>query len=146
LNMDSSDDSSTCSDVPGVQNLAKAALVLRRIKALQTTKAPVVNPIPKLSGAQWMQLNLQDSAKCNDNLRMTPDAFLNLHNCLGVPFFKREKQARMIISCFAMDNYLWLRKYRDGATYDPSEWVLMNTTTNTSTLRELVSAAVWPAR
>ncbi|TVT98908.1 hypothetical protein EJB05_55721 [Eragrostis curvula] len=68
------------------------------------------------------------------------------HILEGVPFFKREKQARMIISCCAMDNYLWLCKYGDGATYDPSEWVLMNTTTNTSTLRELVSAAVWPAR
>ncbi|TVU35423.1 hypothetical protein EJB05_10371, partial [Eragrostis curvula] len=77
-----------------------------------------------------MQLNLQDPARCKDNLQ-------RWHILEGVPFFKREKQARMIISCCAMDNYLWLCKYGDGATYDPSEWVLMNTTTNTSTLREL---------
>ena len=30
-----------------------------------------------------------------------------------------------------MENYLWLRQYGDGSTYDPSEWVAMNTTTNT---------------
>ena len=67
------------------------------------------------------------------------------HILEGVPFFRREKQAWIIISCFAMENYLWLRQYGDGSTYDPSEWVAMNTTTNTSELRELVSAAVWPA-
>ena len=67
------------------------------------------------------------------------------HILEGVPFFRREKQAWIVISCFAMENYLWLRQYGDGSTYDPSEWVAMNTTTNTSELRELVSAAVWPA-
>ena len=67
------------------------------------------------------------------------------HILEGVPFFRREKQAWIIISCFAMENYLWLRQYGDGSTYDPSEWVAMNTATNTSELRELVSAAVWPA-
>ena len=67
------------------------------------------------------------------------------HILQGVPFFRREKQAWVIISCFAMDNYLWLRKYGDGSTYAPSEWVVMNTTTSTSALRELVSAAVWTA-
>ena len=44
-----------------------------------------------------------------------------------------------------MENYLWLRQYVDGSTYNPSEWVAMNTTTDTPELRELVSAAVWPA-
>jgi len=68
------------------------------------------------------------------------------HVLEGVPFFKREKQAWIIISCFAMDNYLWLRKYGEGATYDPSKWVLINSTTPVSALRELVSAAVWPGR
>ncbi|TVU15614.1 hypothetical protein EJB05_39144, partial [Eragrostis curvula] len=71
--MDTSDDSSTsdsCSDVPGLLNLAKAAVVLRRIQALQSKEPPVVNPIPNLSGAQWMQLNLEDPARCKDNLRI----------------------------------------------------------------------------
>jgi len=63
----------------------------------------------------------------------------------GVPFFSREKEVWVIISYFAMDNYLWLRKYGDGSMYDPSEWVAMNTTTSTSALRELVFAAVWTA-
>jgi len=67
------------------------------------------------------------------------------HILEGVPFFRKEKQAWVIISCFALNNYLWLRKCGDGSTYDPSEWVAMNTTTNTSVLRELVSLAVWPA-
>ncbi|XP_039825450.1 putative nuclease HARBI1 [Panicum virgatum] len=67
------------------------------------------------------------------------------HILEGVPFFRREKQAWIIISCFAMENYLWLRQYGDDSTYNPSEWVAMNTTTDTSELRELVSAAVWPA-
>ena len=67
------------------------------------------------------------------------------HILEGVPFSRREKQAWIIISCFTMENYLWLRQYGDGSTYDPSEWVAMNTTTDTSELRELVSAAVWPA-
>ena len=67
------------------------------------------------------------------------------HILEGVPFFRREKQAWIIISCFAMENYLWLRQYGDGSTYNPSEWVAMNTTTSTSALRELVFAAVWTA-
>lgn len=28
-----------------------------------------------------------------------------------VPFFRREKQAQIIVSCFAMDNYLWKRDH-----------------------------------
>lgn len=62
----------------------------------------------------------------------------------GVPFFRREKQARIIIDCFALDNYLWLLEHGDGATYDVSDWVFMNTNTSTTSLKELVSAAVWP--
>ena len=40
---------------------------------------------------------------------------------------------------------LFVAAYGDGSMYDPSEWVAMNTTTSTSALRELVSAAVWTA-
>jgi len=64
------------------------------------------------------------------------------HILEGVPFFRREKQAWVIISCFAIDNYLWLCKYGDGSTYDPSDWVAMNSTINISVLRELVSIGV----
>jgi hypothetical protein len=39
-----------------------------------------------------------------------------------VPYFKREKQAMIIISCFAMANYLGLRKHgADPPTYLLSE-------------------------
>ncbi|KAL6646034.1 hypothetical protein ACP70R_017642 [Stipagrostis hirtigluma subsp. patula] len=61
----------------------------------------------------------------------------------GVPLFRREKQAWVIISCFAMENYLWLRMHGDGSTYEPPEWVELNATTPTAQLREFLSAAVW---
>ena len=41
-----------------------------------------------------------------------------------VPYFPRKKQAMIIISCFAMDNYLWLHKYGYNApSYELLEWV-----------------------
>ena len=61
-----------------------------------------------------------------------------------VPYFARKKQAMIIISCFAMDNYLWLRKYGHNApSYELSEWVVLNSGTQTTAVRELISAVVW---
>ena len=41
-----------------------------------------------------------------------------------VSYFPRKKQAMIIISCFAMDNYLWLHKYGYNApSYELLEWV-----------------------
>ena len=73
--MSSTDESSysdTSSEGPSNVTVAKAAFVL--LKGLMSQQMPEVNPpcpIPKLSGAQRMQLTLADQTKCLDNLRMT---------------------------------------------------------------------------
>ena len=60
-----------------------------------------------------------------------------------VSYFPRKKQAMIIISCFAMDNYLWLRKYGANApSYELSELVDLNRGTQTATMRELISTIV----
>ncbi|TVU14089.1 hypothetical protein EJB05_37535 [Eragrostis curvula] len=51
-----------------------------------------------------MQLNLQDRARCKENLRMTPDAFLNLHHCLGKYGLKSTKECSSIE---ALGLYIW---------------------------------------
>ncbi|CAN6307983.1 unnamed protein product [Urochloa humidicola] len=61
----------------------------------------------------------------------------------GVPFYPREKQCWIIISCFALDNYLWLLEHGSGTRYPLSYWVDLNTNSPTSHLRDLVAAAVW---
>ena len=89
--MSSTDESSyndTSSDGPSTVTLAKAAAVLLRLKGIMSQQMPEVNPpcpIPKLSRAQWMQLTLADQTKCIDNLRMTRDAYMHLHDAL-LPF------------------------------------------------------------
>jgi len=83
-----SSNSDTSSEGPGMVNLAKAAVVLRRLKGMLMQQRPAVNPpcpIPKLTDAQWMKLTLDDPTKCIDNLRMSRDAFMHLHNML-LPF------------------------------------------------------------
>ena len=61
-----------------------------------------------------------------------------------VPYFARKKQAMIIISCFTTDNYLWLRKYGHNApSYELSEWVVLNSGTQTTAVRELISTVVW---
>ena len=89
--MSSTDESSysdTSNDGSSTVILAKAVVVLRRLKGIMSQQMPELNPpcpIPKLSGAQWMQLTLADQTKCIDNLRMTHDAFMHLHDTL-LPF------------------------------------------------------------
>ena len=83
-----SSNSDTSSEGPGMVNLAKAAVVLRRLKGLLAQQSPAVNPpcpIPKLTGMQWMELTLDNPTKCIDNLHMSRDAFMHLHNML-LPF------------------------------------------------------------
>jgi len=44
-----------------------------------------------------------------------------------VPYCKRMKQAMIIILCFALENYLWMRKYgADPPSYELPEWVELN--------------------
>jgi len=88
LQMSSSEDSyisDTSSEGTQIYNVAAAAILVARLKAAVANAAPVVNPalpFPKMSGRQWMQLNLQNEQSCKENLRMSPDAFLHLHNIL----------------------------------------------------------------
>ena len=88
LQMSSSEDSyisDTSSKGTQIYNVAAAAVLVARLKAAVANAAPVVNPplpFPKMSGRQWMQLNLQNEQKCIENLRNAPDAFPHLHNIL----------------------------------------------------------------
>ena len=62
----------------------------------------------------------------------------------GVPYCCRMKQAMIIISCFALDNYLWMRKYgADPPSYVLPEWVELNRGTPISEVRELISMVLW---
>jgi hypothetical protein len=64
---------------------------VRRLKVLLANQSPPVNPpcpIPKLTGAQWMKLTLDNPTACVDNLRISRDTFMYLHNMLlpyGLP-------------------------------------------------------------
>ena len=61
-----------------------------------------------------------------------------------VSYCSRMKQAMIIISCFALDNFLWMRKYGvDPPSYEVPEWVDLNLGTPISGLRELISTVVW---
>jgi len=108
--MDSSEESSpsgSSTDSHDVKNLAAAAEVLRRIKAILRMQPPLVNPpcpITKLTGAQWMKLSLDDPTKCIDNLRMSRDAFLNLHDRLLPYGLKSTKDCG---SMEALGLYIW---------------------------------------
>ena len=62
----------------------------------------------------------------------------------GVPYCKRMKQAMIIISCFALENYLWMLKYgADPPSYELPEWVELNRGTPISGVRELISMVLW---
>ena len=108
--MDSSEESCTSessSDSELLKKLAEAAIVLRRIKGILSKQPTVVNPtcpITKMTGAQWMKLNLDDPTKCIDNLHMTPDAFLNLHDRLLPYGLKSTKECG---SMEALGLYIW---------------------------------------
>lgn len=60
-----------------------------------------------------------------------------------VPYFRREKQAKIIISCFAMDNYLWKRDHPAAPPYTPSEWVSVNRDNDIKEVREWIATMVW---
>ena len=85
--------------------VAKAAFVL--LKGLMSTQMPEVNPpcpIPKLSGAQWMQLTLADHTRCLENLCMSRDDFMHLHETLlsfGLPVTDK------CTSVEALGMYIW---------------------------------------
>ena len=106
--MSSTDESSysdTSSEGPSTVTVAKAAFVL--LKGLMSQQRPEVNPpcpIPKLTGAQWMHLTLADNTRCLENLRMSPDAFMHLHEIL-LPFGLPETDKCTSVEALGM--YIW---------------------------------------
>ena len=94
-----SNNSDNSSDGPPIFNLAAAAVALVRYKAAVAKAAPMVNPevpFPKMTGQQWMHLNLSNHRKCLDNLRMSPDDFMHLHGILVGYGLKGTQQTRSL--------------------------------------------------
>jgi hypothetical protein len=60
-----------------------------------------------------------------------------------VPFFRREKQAQIIISCFALDSYLWLRSHVVPPPYRLSKWMDLNSDIDTAVVREWIATVLW---
>ena len=80
-----SNSSDISSDGPHIFNLVAAVVALARYKAAVPKTAPVVNPevpLPKVIRRQWIEHNLRNHRKCLDNLRMSPDDFMHLHDIL----------------------------------------------------------------
>ena len=69
--------------------------------------APVVNPevpLPKVIRRQWIEHNLRNHRKCLDNLRMSPDDFMHLHDILlGFGLTGTQQTG----SLEALDIYVW---------------------------------------
>ena len=62
----------------------------------------------------------------------------------GVPYCHREKQKMIIMSCFAMHNFLWIREHGVGSrTYPPSSWVHLNANNIMTAMRKFISLALW---
>ena len=86
--MNSSEESATSdnsSEGLFILPLAAAALLLAKYKDAIGNEASVVNPdlpFQKMTGRQWMEVNLRNERKCLDNLRISPYNLLHLHNIL----------------------------------------------------------------
>jgi hypothetical protein len=62
-------------------------------------------PLPHVIERQWVEHNLRDFRKCHDNFRMTPDAFIELHDTLVRYHGLRSTQG--LESCEAFGMFLW---------------------------------------
>jgi len=118
LQMSSSEDSDisdTSSEGTATYNVVAAAVLLAWLKAAVDNAVPVVNPavpFPKMSGRQWMELNLQNEQRCKENLRMSPDAFLHLHNILVEYGLKGTQQTGSIET---LGLYVWTCAHNGAA-------------------------------
>ncbi|XP_066324607.1 uncharacterized protein [Miscanthus floridulus] len=116
--MSSSEDSyisDNSSEGMQIYNVAAAVVLVARLKAAVANAAPVVNPalpFPKMSRRQWMQLKLQNEQKCKENLRMSPDAFLHLHNILLEYGLKGTQQTGSIET---LGLYVWTCAHNEAA-------------------------------
>ena len=64
---------------------ASAAAVLAVFTSRSYTLVPMINlptPLPRMTGRQWVKLNMRDFRKCHDNFCMTPNYFIELHDTL----------------------------------------------------------------
>ena len=87
--------------------LAAAALLLAKYKDAIGNEASVVNPdlpFQKMTGRQWMEVNLRNKRKCLDNLCMSLDNLLHLHNILLGFGLKGTKETGSL-ECLGI--YLW---------------------------------------
>ena len=65
--------SDNSSEGSSILPLAAAALLLAKYKAAIANEASVVNPdlpFQKMTGRQWMEVNLRNERKCFNNLRI----------------------------------------------------------------------------
>lgn len=72
-------------DDASLYTVVAAAVLLARLKSALANKALVVNPelpFPRQTGQQWLEITLRNEELCLDNLRMSPDDFLHLHDIL----------------------------------------------------------------
>ena len=61
----------------------------------------------------------------------------------GVPYCHRDKQKMIIMSCFALHNFLRNRAIGVGSpTYPPSDWVQINANSTMSLVKEYISVAL----
>jgi hypothetical protein len=116
--MSSSEDSSSSDNsIQGKEllGLVSAAALLTKLKYLLENQSVLVNPpcpIPKLTGAQWMQLTLNNPTACHDNFRMSRDAFMELHDMLrpfGLP------STNKCDSIEALGIYVWTCAHHSAA-------------------------------
>ena len=62
----------------------------------------------------------------------------------GISYCHRTKQKMIIMSCFALHNYLFIREHGFGSpTYPPSLWVQLNASNSMTAMREFISLELW---
>jgi hypothetical protein len=58
-----------------------------------------------MTGQQWVDLNLRNAGRCHDNFRMSPDAFLQLHDTLVTYHMLRSTQE--VESIESLATFVW---------------------------------------
>jgi hypothetical protein len=153
--MDNNEESGCSSDSstsPQIKKLSKALLLDSGYKEQEGYMTPFRNCRYHTDDFKGVDLNTLD---CCEKINYIHSKLRNIierrfgilkerwHILNKIPLYKRVKQNWVLISCFALDNYLWLRDHGPGLTYEPSEWVRMNAGDAIDSVRELVSWSVW---
>ena len=100
--------------------------------------------VPVETMSRQEKFNLTHSRLCNV-VERTFGVLKNQWQILdGVPYCHRTKQKMIIISCFALHNYLFSREHGLGSpTYPPSPWVQLNASNSMSAVRKFISLGMW---